>query len=236
MSDNKTGKYLKYALGEILLVMIGILLALQVNNWNESRKISVKENYYLNSIRASIQLSQEELSRVIHDAELISSSADTLFVLIAENKTEQLKGMFLDSLLFSAGDYSRISLNDGGVQEILNTGTLDIIKDDRIRILLASWNDRLHKIRKFEEETEYRSKLYKEYLDDFLDSKRFITNTNRMQSIVIPEKRNQLLADPRFTNQLGSISVIHGGMYRMYSEEKKVMDSLNLLIDDYLKR
>jgi len=38
IEKNKTGKYLKYAIGEIALVMIGILLALQVNNWNEQRK------------------------------------------------------------------------------------------------------------------------------------------------------------------------------------------------------
>ena len=43
MSENKTGKYLKYALGEILLVMIGILLALQVNNWREDRAILKQE-------------------------------------------------------------------------------------------------------------------------------------------------------------------------------------------------
>ena len=35
--ENKTGKYFKYAIGEIILVMIGILLALQVNNWNTNR-------------------------------------------------------------------------------------------------------------------------------------------------------------------------------------------------------
>ena len=38
LSDGKTGKYLKYAFGEIILVVIGILIALQINNWNESRK------------------------------------------------------------------------------------------------------------------------------------------------------------------------------------------------------
>ena len=39
MKQNKTGKYFKYAIGEIVLVVIGILLALQINNWNENRKV-----------------------------------------------------------------------------------------------------------------------------------------------------------------------------------------------------
>lgn len=43
MEQNKTGRYLKYAIGEIALVMIGILLALQVNNWNENRKLQAQE-------------------------------------------------------------------------------------------------------------------------------------------------------------------------------------------------
>jgi len=232
MEQNKTGKYLKYALGEILLVMIGILLALQVNNWNEERKKSLKENYYLNSIKSSIKLSQKELNRVIDDAELISSSADTLFIMIAMNKTEQLKGRFLDSLLFSAGDYSLISLNDGGIQEILNTGSLDLIKDDRIRLYLASWDDRLHKIRKFEAETEKLAKDYQDYLMHYTDVKRVMSRTS--DGFIIPSKKMQLLADPILTNYLAKIASIHESMHEMYIEEKAVMDSLNLLIDNFL--
>ena len=41
--ENKTGKYFKYAIGEIFLVVIGILIALQINNWNEGRKSSQLE-------------------------------------------------------------------------------------------------------------------------------------------------------------------------------------------------
>ena len=44
--ENKTGKYFKYAIGEIILVMIGILLALQVNNWNENRKKETLKSEY----------------------------------------------------------------------------------------------------------------------------------------------------------------------------------------------
>ena len=47
MEKNKTGKYFKYAIGEIVLVVIGILIALQINNWNESKKEEkLVENYY----------------------------------------------------------------------------------------------------------------------------------------------------------------------------------------------
>ena len=43
MEQNKTGKYFKYAIGEIVLVVIGILIALQINTWNETRKNKAKE-------------------------------------------------------------------------------------------------------------------------------------------------------------------------------------------------
>ena len=47
MEQNKTGKYFKYAIGEIVLVVIGILIALSINNWNEERKISSEEHKWL---------------------------------------------------------------------------------------------------------------------------------------------------------------------------------------------
>ena len=43
MRQNKTGKYFKYAVGEIILVVIGILIALQINTWNENRKLRNEE-------------------------------------------------------------------------------------------------------------------------------------------------------------------------------------------------
>ncbi|MGB5431159.1 DUF6090 family protein, partial [Eudoraea sp.] len=52
--DNTPLKYMRYALGEIVLVMIGILLALQVNNWNEGRKLVEREITLLNNIREDI--------------------------------------------------------------------------------------------------------------------------------------------------------------------------------------
>jgi len=52
--ENKTGKYLKYAIGEIILVVIGILIALSINNWNEGRKNSIKEIQFLKSFKVDL--------------------------------------------------------------------------------------------------------------------------------------------------------------------------------------
>jgi len=55
ISDGKTGKYLKYAIGEIILVVIGILIALQINNWNELRKEQSEELRLLEEIKANLE-------------------------------------------------------------------------------------------------------------------------------------------------------------------------------------
>ena len=54
MSENKTGKYLKYAIGEIVLVVIGILIALSIINWNEGRKERLLEKEALNNLLISL--------------------------------------------------------------------------------------------------------------------------------------------------------------------------------------
>ncbi len=68
--ENKTGKYFKYAIGEIILVVIGILIALQINNWNENRKAEKIELTYLIRLKNDLE-------------------KDTLYL---ENKIQYFKG------------------------------------------------------------------------------------------------------------------------------------------------
>ena len=63
MSENKTSKYFKYAFGEIILVVFGILIALQINNWNEERKNSQSEVVFLEGILNDIS---QQKSYVMH--------------------------------------------------------------------------------------------------------------------------------------------------------------------------
>ena len=59
MGKNKTGKYFKYAIGEIVLVVIGILIALQINNWNENRKNKIAEADYYCRILDDFELNEK---------------------------------------------------------------------------------------------------------------------------------------------------------------------------------
>ncbi len=64
MEKNKTGKYLKYAIGEIILVMIGILLALQINNWNETQKMNKWERRFLIDLKSELKSNLIQLERI----------------------------------------------------------------------------------------------------------------------------------------------------------------------------
>jgi hypothetical protein len=73
--ENKTGKYFKYAIGEIVLVVIGILIALQINNWNESRKAQIEE---LNLVKQLLE--DVEADAVFFDSRIhIQKVRDTIY-------------------------------------------------------------------------------------------------------------------------------------------------------------
>jgi hypothetical protein len=65
LSEGKTGKYFKYAIGEIILVVIGILIALGINNWNENRKTEIKIKQFLISLKSDLRNDLNEIEIVM---------------------------------------------------------------------------------------------------------------------------------------------------------------------------
>ena len=74
LTENKFSKYLIYAIGEIILVVIGILIALQINNWNENRKANIKEMANLKSLKSELVISLEELNSDYNSTKLFHNS------------------------------------------------------------------------------------------------------------------------------------------------------------------
>ncbi len=85
LSENKFSKYLTYAIGEILLVVIGILIALQINNWNESRKEYLKLKVYLENMKNDLT---NDIARMedIHDINMFRFYSLQYILRLAEKK------------------------------------------------------------------------------------------------------------------------------------------------------
>ena len=79
MEKNKTGKYFKYAIGEIVLVVIGVLIALSINNWNESKKIEKLEISTLIEISSALESDLSQLSNWISIKQKQDSNVYPLF-------------------------------------------------------------------------------------------------------------------------------------------------------------
>lgn len=79
MEQSKTGKYFKYAIGEIILVVIGILIALSINNWNEGRKEVIKERQLLNNLQGEFKDNLQDLDSIAIEVNKVISSLEKVF-------------------------------------------------------------------------------------------------------------------------------------------------------------
>ena len=139
MEKNKTGKYFKYALGEIVLVMIGILLALQVNNWNNSRIEQNEENEVLVKLNADFKENKKVLNKFLIEINNQSNSQCTLMSLIGVSK-EELDKQKLDSLFYVTVGASEFAFADNTIKNIMQSGKLNLLKSEKITDLFYKWN------------------------------------------------------------------------------------------------
>jgi len=117
MEKNKTANYLKYAIGEIILVVIGILIALQINNWNESRKDFAKSKNYLSEIKKDLVSDTIAFNRAIKSISTSIDVGEWALNRIHDNTSPT------DSLWMSFdGTYWDTSINDRTFQRVQNAG------------------------------------------------------------------------------------------------------------------
>lgn len=126
--DNKTSKYFKYAIGEIILVVIGILIALQINNWNESRKQKDTLNNIYATIKTDLQEDIKNIDRVISELEPLEKHY--LAIVNKTRKKEDFKNC--DWCYIVNIGFSDLKLRHNGFDLLLdynklNTNTNDVL-------------------------------------------------------------------------------------------------------------
>ena len=189
MSENKTGRYFKYAIGEIILVVIGILIALQINNWNEDKKSLKQEKTYYCKIAEDLQVDIRNIdSSLVTIDKQLESREKFLKNLLKIQKDKQV--IFKDFIptfryyKFISTKPAIVDITSSGKLETLRNQTLKkrilshyTEQDNALKIININYNaviERLFNIEKFadfgiQEVPEYKI-IFDEELQDLLSS------------------------------------------------------------------
>jgi hypothetical protein len=136
LNENKFSKYLLYAIGEIVLVVIGILIALQINNWNENKKSSEFEYEMFTQILENLKQDKQTLKKIkANFNRAIRSSNKILETSPFEYKSDSLKFWLADIIQFQR--FQPITNS----YEALKSKGLDKVSDKELRFLLGAYYD-----------------------------------------------------------------------------------------------
>jgi hypothetical protein len=135
--ENKTVKYLKYAIGEIVLVVIGILIALQINNWNEANKNRIYEVRMLSEIEKGLRKDYLNLQEHISAYTTLDSTAK-YFTNLTQNKVTFDDSMYPELWNLNIGRYFQFNR---GPYDALKSSGIDRVSNDSIRNHLINFFD-----------------------------------------------------------------------------------------------
>ena len=138
MEQNKTGKYFKYAVGEIVLVVIGILIALQINNWNESRKQDFERIKLVQNIISDFKITNSRLEESLN----LSKNTNANISKYLNLSDSDFINLPIDSLLkFSYSIFQELEFEPllSSYERSISTGKLELIKNEKFHQLIPDF-------------------------------------------------------------------------------------------------
>jgi hypothetical protein len=167
LSEGKVGTYLKYAVGEIILVVIGILIALQINNWNQERLNSKEERQLLEAIQIKMKHNRFQYETGYARYNDVIEAA-TQLIKLNTKQTNEYRQDELDYYLhvlskrFLVGNSNKTSIYD----EMIGSGQLNLLKSKELRSELTSLKANLELLASYE---DLQNKFVDNHLNPFLN-------------------------------------------------------------------
>lgn len=145
ISENNISRYLIYAVGEIILVVLGILIALQINNWNENRKERLEEQKILLQLQKEYMNNLAQLEEKIEMRNQMSDASSRMLRFL-----DAPRAIDSDSLLYFLFRLSQDPTYDPIQNDIIISGKLRLIQNDSISELLSNWTSEVYQVQEIE--------------------------------------------------------------------------------------
>ena len=142
IQKNQMGKYFKYAIGEILLVVIGILIALQINNWNEDRKEIIEERSILQNLYDEFSENKKVYAQNIVETKSAKQLGYRIMNLMGKPEAK-IKTENIDSLLYFVLEPGEFRPSENTINDLIQSGRLRLLRNKKLKTLLYNWQSQL---------------------------------------------------------------------------------------------
>ena len=146
MREKRFSSYLFYALGEIILVVAGILIALQIDNWNTKKKNLDAERAYLKSLNIEFSTNLVTLENTLKENEDLIKALDKLTGLFDPDTLESISEKEVALFLNPLGKEVVYYPVRGVMNDIISSGNLNLIRNSELRQKIASFNNELKRV------------------------------------------------------------------------------------------
>lgn len=215
LDDGHLNKYFWYAFGEVFLVVIGILIALQINNWNIERQLRNEEIKYLKNLKSDMQTTIRLLEENIG---FTQNNIETTALLTAMSEQGEVDNIyvFIDAM-FTTMTSMNFTPNQSTFEEMKSSGKLSIISNEAIKQSLLNLDEQYNTIEGGEAHVKREYEIYlwdefvnviswREYYDlSYLrEAKDFRLDSTFIESnkVELTNQAVQVLANKRFQNGL----------------------------------
>lgn len=197
ITDNKFSKYLLYALGEILLVVIGILIALQVNNWNEDRKLKDQEYALLGDLKSDLQ---ETLKDLKFGKSVNESTIDNYRILIQAIDNDEPYSGKIDSAIVYLNYFHVPRFRRTTYEALKSRG--DILSNDTLKRAISDVYDRTFAYLT-EDQLKIEWAIYNEQTLHY--SGKYLRYKDLPAPVAFPVDFEKMKSDQAFINYLSSL-------------------------------
>lgn len=229
LDERNLKKYLIYAIGEILLVMIGILLALQFNNWNESQKDRTNEKKILIDLREEIQTNKQKLIFSINRREKLNQPINRYLELVLEKKINYKEFIKVHKTSFYSGT---VNPSFGVINSLISSGSINLIRSDSLKYMLTDWKDNVEDFLDLEEKMFSGHRRFTEFFyDKFPKQENKYHNYNSEE---LENRYNIIVNDVEYLNRMLLIHNHLNAGVRMGNELTDYIDEMTYLINKEL--
>ena len=225
LSDNKFSKYLIYAVGEIILVVIGILIALQVNNLNEVRKSNLELNKINQNLIQEFESNQKALNTALLGLKWTKRGGLKILSMMGKSESE-LNRTNIDSLIETSLFWPTWKPTNFVLNELKSTGKLSLIKNSNIKELLFEYERQSENVNEWNRRMEKSSQDIVDYIKSYGSLRNVNHNRISINKSDLDFNNINFFNDLKFENQVDEKVLYSQFLENVYAETDKLISEI----------